>query len=136
MNTDEYYIPEDDDDQAAADLAEYEQYVHEQNRKSRSLLAHPDALALARPFAEDLTRLVQQHAKPDGMTTLLEVIRNSLCEDVFVVKAFDGRTGLLQQPFSRDGFIAVHQSLDAACSAFEALLAAEEGLLPIESGGK
>jgi hypothetical protein len=37
MNADEYYIPEDDDDQAAADLAEYEMYVHEQNRKSRAL---------------------------------------------------------------------------------------------------
>jgi hypothetical protein len=136
MNDDEYYIPEDDDDQAAADLAEYEQYVHEQNRKSRSLLAHPDALALARPFAEDLTRLVQQHAKPDGMTTLLEVIRDSLCEDVFVVKAFEGHTALLEQTFNRAGYLAIRQSLDAACSAFAALLAAEEGLLPIESGAK
>ena len=124
MNDDEYYIPEDEDDQAAADLAEYEMYVREQNRKSRALLAHPEALALARPVAEELARLVVQHAKVDGMTTLAEVIRDCLIEDVLIA-SFGSRPALLQKPFSRAGYQAVRKSLDAACSALEALLAAE-----------
>jgi len=124
MNADEYYIPEDDDDQAAADLAEYEQYVIEQNRKARTLLSHPDALALARPVAEDLARLVLRHPKVGGATTLAEMIRDSLCEDV-LVNALEGRTALLRAPVSRAGFIAIRQTLDAACAGFEALLAAE-----------
>ena len=124
MNADEYYIPEDDDDQAAADLAEYEMYVQEQNRKARALLCHPEAMALARPVAEELARLVLQHTRVDGMTTLAEVIRDSLCEDV-LVNALEGRTALLQKPFSRAGYQAVRKALDAAREAFEALLAAE-----------
>ena len=124
MNADEYYIPEDEDDQAAADLAEYEQFVLEQNRKARALLSHPDALALARPVAEDLTKLVLQHAKAGGATTLAEMTRDSICEDV-LLKALEGRTALLQAPFSREGFIVIRKTLDAACLAFEALLAAE-----------
>ena len=124
MNSDEYYIPEDDDDQAAADLAEYEQFVLEQNRKARALLSHPDALALARPVAEDLTKLVLQHAKVGGATTLTELLRDSISEDV-LVNALEGRTALLQKPFSRAGYQSVRKTLDAAREAFEALLAAE-----------
>jgi len=124
MNSDEYYIPEDDDDQAAADLAEYEQFVLEQNRKARALLTHPEAMALARPVAEVLASHVKQHAKVGGATTLAEVIRDSLCEDV-LVNALEGRTALLQKPFSRAGYQAVRKTLDAAREAFEALLAAE-----------
>jgi len=124
MNSDEYYIPEDDDDQAAADLAEYEQFVLEQNRKARALLSHPEAMALARPVAEVLASHVQQHAKVGGATTLTEILRDSICEDV-LLKALEGRTALLQAPFSREGYIAIRQTLDTACHDFEALLAAE-----------
>ena len=124
MHSDEYYCHQDDDDQAAADLAEYEMYVREQNRKSRALLSIPGALEIARPVAEVLAGLVLQHAKVDGMTTLAEVIRDSLCEDI-LVNALEGRPALLQQTFGRACYIAVRKSLDAACSALEALLAAE-----------
>jgi len=122
MNADEYYIPEDDDDQAAADLAEYEMYVHEQNRKARALLARQDALEIAQPFAEELTKLVQQHAKLDGATTLADVLRDTVAEFVFANAV---QENVLQRPFSRAGFIAVRKTRDDACAAFEALLAAE-----------
>ena len=122
MNSDEYYIPEDDDDQAAADLAEYEMYVHEQNRKARALLTHLGAFAIARPFAEELTNLVQQHAKLDGATTLADVLRDTVAEFVFANAV---QENVLQRPFSRAGHIAVRKTLDDACTEFEALLAAE-----------
>jgi len=124
MHTDEYYCHQDEDDQAAADLAEYEMYVLEQNRKSRALLSHPDALAVARPVAEELARLVLQHRKVRGATTLAEMLRNSICEDV-LVKALEGSTAILQMAFSRAGYYPIRKSLDAACRDFEALLAAD-----------
>jgi len=122
MNSDEYYIPENDDDQAAADLAEYEMYVHEQNRKARALLARQDALEIAQPFAEELTNLVQQHAKLDGATNLAEVLRDTVAEFLFANAV---QEHVLQRAVSRTGHIAIRQVLDAACTALEGLLAAE-----------
>ncbi len=124
MHTDDYFCHQDDDDQPAADLAAYDLYVIEQRRKSDLLLTHHGALTLARAVAEDLAGLVHAHALPDGHTTLGKLLAETVAEAVIEV-AMEGSKGLPRQPISREGFIAIRKTLNAACLAFEALLAAE-----------
>lgn len=135
MYSDDYRSEDDDCDDGRQQLEEYEMYVREIQRKATALLTIPDALVLAGRIAENLAGLVQQHSVPRFGTNLTDALRNSLCEDVFF-NAMEQSNRLLQQPFSRTGYIAISKSLDDACSAFEALLAAEERLLPVESGAK
>ncbi len=125
MYSDDYYSEVDECDDGRRQLEEYEVYVREQNAKANALLAHSGAKALARPVTEDLVGQVRRHATVNGSTTLADMLRNTIAEDV-IIWTLQGRDALLRQPISRDGFIAIRNVLDQACSAFEALLAAEQ----------
>lgn len=114
----------DDYDDGRQQLEEYEMHCREIQRKATALLTIPAAQVLAGRIAENLAGLVQQHSVPRSDTNFSDVLCDSLCEDV-IVKAMEGCETLLLQPVSRDGFIAIRKALDQACSAFEALLAAE-----------
>jgi hypothetical protein len=115
---------EDDVEDGRRQLAEYELYIYEPDCKSRALLSRPDALVLARPFADELAHLVQQYSVPRDGSTLAEMLRYTLADGIISL-ALAGPDNLVTQPVSRAGYFAVRQTLDAACSAFEALLAAE-----------
>jgi len=124
MRSDDYRSEDDDCDDGRQQLEEYERYVREQNAKANVLLSDSSAQVLARSIAEDLARLVRQHAAVNGGTTLADMLRDTIAENV-VIWALQGRDALLLQPFGRAGFIAIRKALDAACRSFEECLAAE-----------
>jgi len=114
----------DDAEDGGRQLAEYELYIYEQDSKSRALLSRPDALALARPFADQLAHLVQQYSVPHDGSTLAELLRYTLADGIISL-SLAGLDNLVTQPFSHEGYIAVCQTVNTACSTFEALLAVE-----------
>jgi hypothetical protein len=135
MYSDDYYSEDDECDDGRQQLEEYEMHCREIQRKATALLTIPAAQVLAGSISGRLAHFVQKHASDAGRTTLQEMLQNTIAEDV-IARALESRQSLLQQPFNRAGYLAIRQSFDAACSAFAALLAAEEGLLPVESGAK
>lgn len=114
----------DDVEDGRRQLGEYELYIYEQDCKSRALLARPDALVLARPFADELAHLVQQSSVPHDGSTLAELLRYTLADGIISL-ALAGPDNLVTQPFSHEGYIAVRQTVNSVCTALEELLAAE-----------
>ena len=112
------------EDAGRQQLEEYEMYVREQNGKANALLTIPAAHILARPLAEDLARLVKQHGTHNGRTSALEMLRNTVAEDL-ITEVMRDRQDILRRPVNRAGHIGVRRAVDAACLAFESLLAAE-----------
>ena len=123
MHTDEYYCHQDDDDRAAADLAEYELYVYRQRLKSRALLVCESALEISASFVAYLAWLVQQYAVPHSGSNLGDMLRDTVAE---LLVSSELGIGVLQQPISRAGYIEIRRILDSACIEFEALLVAED----------
>jgi hypothetical protein len=124
MHSDEYRSEDDECDDGRQMLEEYEMHCQEVQRKATALLTIPAAQVLVRQFAQDLANLVQIHATVNGPFTLSDVLRGSVPEKA-LIKTFEYCRGYLHMPVSRAGFIAIRTTLDAACAAFEALLAAE-----------
>jgi len=123
MQTDEYYCHQDEVDQAAADLAEYELFVYQQKLKARALLVCECALEISDPFVAYLTWLVQEYAVPHSDSNLGEMLRDTVAE---LLISSELQESVLQQPINRAGYIEIRRILDAACIEFEALLAAED----------
>ena len=123
MHSDDYYSQDDECDDGRRQLDEYEMYVREQNAKANALFTIPAAHVLARPFAENLARLVKQHGTDNGRTSALEMLRNTVAEDL-IMEVMSERQDILRRRVNRAGFKAIRVVLDDACRAFEALLAA------------
>ncbi len=123
MCSDSYdYGDEAFEDSGRQQLEEYEMYVHEQNAKARALLTVSSALILGCSVADDLATLVRRHASQDGGTTLGDVLRDTVAEEV-IAQAINPEA--LRQAVTREGFVAIRKMLDGACRAFEDLLAAQ-----------
>lgn len=79
---------------------------------------------IARCTAHELARLVEQHVTFRGGYTLSEALGESIEERV-VLLALRKDQNFLHRPINRNGYIAIRQTIDAACIEFEAVLAAE-----------
>jgi len=123
MHSDEYYCHQDDDDQAAADLAEYELFVYQQKLKARALLVCESALDIADHVVAYLAWLVREYAVPHSDSNLDEMLRDTVAE---LLISSELQESVLQQPISRAGYIEIRRILDGACEAFELVLAEED----------
>jgi hypothetical protein len=104
------------EDNAMRDLA------HKYN--AYSFGSHFAASNIARCTAHELARLIEHHATYRGRYTLDDALGESIEERV-VVLALGNDQDFLHRPINRNGYIAIRQTLDAACIEFEAVLAAE-----------
>jgi len=103
-------------DSAMRDLA------HKYN--AYSFGSHFAALNLAHSTAETLARLVERHANFRGRYMLADALGESIEERV-VVLALRTDQDVLHRPINHNGYIAIRQTLDDACKAFEACLSSE-----------
>ena len=136
MNSNDYdFEDEGFEDNGRQQLEEYEMYVREQNAKANALLTHVVARVVAHNIAEELAGLVRLHGMDNGRTNLLEMLRNTVAENL-IIEVMRERQNILRQPVNLAGYIAIRKALDAACAFFEFVLSAEEISLPVERDAK
>jgi hypothetical protein len=116
----------DDAEDGRRQLEEFVMYCLEIERKAELLLTHSGASYLASLFAGAIVRTVRRDAALDDKTdlALLDVLEGTLAEYI-LTQAIIKHEGVLNQPLTRSGLIAMRKTIDAACVAFEALLAAD-----------
>ena len=123
MDSDEYYCQQDEDDQAAADLAEHELFVYRQKLKAHAVLICESALDFSAPMVVYLTWLVEKYAVPHSDLNLGDMLRDTVAE---LLISSELQEGVIHQPISRAGYIEIRRILDGACEAFELLLVEED----------